>query len=143
MNKRQPDTTDLPKVSFADDKKYTVESLAAELGKSTKTVYGWIRARKLKAYRFGKEYLITASQLNDFANDRLLKKWLAAELTHLNELDPAYVPPTEVDIDSLTEKQILSAFVIPSEWINASPQNGQEWIEMARLAGLDKSDQLD
>ena len=142
MSKRQPETTKADAVPFDLDAKYTVEQVADMLQKSTKTIYGWIKTRKLKAYRFGREIIITASQLNDFANDRLLKKWFP-ELGNLSELDPAYVPPEEVDIDSLTEAEILAAYVIPTEWIDGSPQNAGEWIELARLVGLDKSDQPD
>lgn len=121
MNKTQPEPTDKPKVSFADDKKYTVESLAAELGYSTKTVYGWIKKRNLKATQFkgSRKIIITASNLNEFRDEyNTLKHWLSSIIAELDpaELDPAHVTetPVELDFDSLTEKQILSAYMDPA-----------------------------
>jgi excisionase family DNA binding protein len=114
MAKKQIAADVKPKVSFADDKKYTVADIAEMLGKSTKTVYGWIRARKLRAYRFGKDFIITASHLNDFAENQFLDNWYFT-MSNPDALDPAFVPPVEVDIDTLSEAQILSAYVIVSE----------------------------
>jgi len=128
---------DKPQVSFADDKKYTVEQVANEhLHKSTKTIYNLIKDRKLKAYRIGREFVITASALNEFAEPKLLEKWFPA-FANLDELDPAYQPPEEVDLDSLSDDEFRRAYLLPSELIQ-NPQNAAEWIEMARLAGLDR-----
>ena len=120
MDKKQPDTTDKPNVSFADDKKFTVEALAEELGYSTKTIYGWIKERKLKATQFkgSRKIIITATDLNEYRDEyNTLKHWFSTEIGNVNELDPAFVPPKleAVDIDSLTEEQFLNAFISPSE----------------------------
>jgi excisionase family DNA binding protein len=114
MAKKQIAPDAKSKVSFAEDKKYTVADIAEMLGKSTKTVYGWIKTRKLRAYRFGKDFIITASHLNDFAENQFLDKWYFT-MSNSDALDPAFVPPVEVDIDTLSEAQILSAYVTVSE----------------------------
>lgn len=114
MAKKQNAADVKPKVSFAEDKKYTVADIAEMLGKSTKTVYGWIKARRLRAYRFDNGFLIMASHLNDFAENQFLDNWFLTR-SNPDALDPAFVPPVEVDIDSLTEAQILSAYVMVSE----------------------------
>ena len=123
MDKKQPDTTDQPNVSFAYDKKYTVESLAAEIGYSTRTVYDWIRERKLKATKFkgSRKIIITATNLNEFRDEyNTLKHWYSSifDLAELDpaELDPAHVTeaPVQIDLDSLTEEQILSAYIDPA-----------------------------
>jgi excisionase family DNA binding protein len=117
MRKNQTDPNTKPKVTYADDKKYTVEQVAREhLHKSTKTVYKWIKERKLKAYRIGNEFIITASQLNEFAESIKLKHSIFSQWD-LSEIDPAYVPPLEVDIDSLSEAEVLGAKVFVSEFI--------------------------
>jgi excisionase family DNA binding protein len=122
MRKNQTDADTKPKVPFADDKKYTVEEVARDhLHKSTKTVYKLIKERKLKAYRIEKGFLITASQLNEFAESKELKHWLfgQSDFSELDPayLDPAYVRPKEVEIDSLSEAEILGATVSVAEFI--------------------------
>lgn len=122
MRKNQTDPNTKPKLTYADDKKYTVEEVARDhLRKSTKTVYKWIRERKLKAYRIGNEFIITASQLNEFAESKELKHWTFSQwdFSELDPayLDPAYIPPKEVDIDSLSEAEILGATVSVAEFI--------------------------
>lgn len=107
--KKQPDKADKPKIDFASDQKYTVAEIAQELDKSTKTVYSWIKKRKLKAYRFGKDFIITASQLNDFADRHILSS--------RTEPDPDWEVGTgdyeEVPLDSLSDDEIASARIRP------------------------------
>lgn len=115
MPKVQPDTTDAP-IPFDLDRKYTVKQVAKEqLNKSTKTVYSLVKSRKLKAYRFGKELVITASQLNDYAEGLRFKHWFSS-IFDLAELDPAHVTeaPVEIEFDSLTEKQVCAAYLDPA-----------------------------
>ncbi len=114
MKKIQTEREVKPQISFANDKKYTVAELAAEINKSTKSIYRLIKERKLKAYRFGKDLIITASQLNDYADQNILKKWFP-NAAYAGDLDPAYVPPEEIDITELTLEEIESAFVTPYE----------------------------
>lgn len=141
MSKTQTVADDVP-IPFDKDAKYTVEQVAAMLQMSTKTIYTWIKERKLHARRFkgSKKIIITASQINAFADEAILKKWFP-EFGNLDELDPAYAPPEleEVDIDSLTEEELRLAYVIPPELgFTTGTANTAEWIRMAKEAGLDK-----
>ena len=61
-------------IPFHKDTKFTVEEVAAELRKSTATIYDLIKKRKLEAYRIGRNFVITGSQLDDFAERRRLKR---------------------------------------------------------------------
>ena len=44
----------------------TVEQVGEKLGRRPGTVRDWIRAGKLRAYMFGKEYRVTPAALEDF-----------------------------------------------------------------------------
>ena len=44
----------------------TVEQVAERFGRSPGTVRDWIRAKKLRAYPFGKEYRVTPAALEEF-----------------------------------------------------------------------------
>ncbi len=48
----------------------TVEDIARDLGVAEDTVRGWIRARKLPAYRVGKEYRIKIVDYERFLEQR-------------------------------------------------------------------------
>jgi len=48
----------------------TVEDIARDLGVAEDTVRGWIRARKLPAYRVGKEYRIKIVDYERFLQQR-------------------------------------------------------------------------
>jgi len=52
---------------------YTAEELAKILKLSIITIYRYIRAKKLKAYKFGKEYRIDKKTFNNFINKNLIK----------------------------------------------------------------------
>jgi excisionase family DNA binding protein len=65
-------------IPFDLDRHYTVEDVMKILNKSDTTVYGYLRKRQLKSYRFGREFIITASQLNEFAESRRLKNMLVS-----------------------------------------------------------------
>ena len=52
---------------------YTAEELAKELKLNIITIYRYIRARKLRAYKFGKEYRIDKKTFNNFVNKNLIK----------------------------------------------------------------------
>lgn len=45
---------------------YLVDELAKRLRVSTMTIYRYIRAKKVKAYKIGKEYRIDKTAFNDF-----------------------------------------------------------------------------
>jgi len=52
---------------------FTAEELAKILKLNVITIYRYIRARKLKAYKFGKEYRIDKKTFNNFINKNLVK----------------------------------------------------------------------
>lgn len=52
---------------------YTAEELAEVLKLNIITIYRYIRARKLKAYKFGKEYRIDKKTFKKFINKSLIK----------------------------------------------------------------------
>jgi len=117
MSKKQPEGAS-EAMPFDLDRKYTVKQIARDqLNKSTKTVYDLIKSRKLKAYRIGKELVITASQLNDYAESVRFKHWFSSiAAIDTADLDPAHVTeaPVELELGSLSEKQILSAYIDPA-----------------------------
>lgn len=45
---------------------YLVEELAGRLRVSNMTIYRYIKARKISAYKIGKEYRITEQEFNKF-----------------------------------------------------------------------------
>jgi excisionase family DNA binding protein len=45
---------------------YLVEELAKKLRISTMTIYRYIKAKKIKAYKIGKEFRIEKGKFNDF-----------------------------------------------------------------------------
>lgn len=47
---------------------YLVEELAEKLRVSTMTIYRYIKAGKVKAYKIGKEFRIGKSEFNKFLN---------------------------------------------------------------------------
>jgi len=55
------------------DQFYTAEELAEILKLNIITIYRYIRARKIKAYKFGKEYRIDRKTFNNFIDKHLIK----------------------------------------------------------------------
>ena len=52
-----------------DQKKfYLVEELAKTLRVSNMTIYRYIKAKKIKAYKIGKEFRIDKNEFNNFLN---------------------------------------------------------------------------
>ena len=47
---------------------YLVEELAEKLRVSTMTIYRYIKAKKIKAYKIGKEFRIDEKEFNSFLN---------------------------------------------------------------------------
>jgi excisionase family DNA binding protein len=47
---------------------YTAEDLAEKLQVNIVTIYRYIRAKKINAYKIGKEYRIEEKEFNDFLN---------------------------------------------------------------------------
>lgn len=52
---------------------YTAEEMAKILKLNIITIYRYIRAKKLKAYKFGKEYRIDNKTFHNFINKNLIK----------------------------------------------------------------------
>ena len=52
---------------------YTAEELAKILKLNVITIYRYVRAKKLKAYKISKEYRIDKKTFNDFINKKLIK----------------------------------------------------------------------
>jgi len=52
---------------------YTAEELAKILKLNTITIYRYIRAKKLKAYKFGTVYRIDEKSFNKFKNKNIIK----------------------------------------------------------------------
>ena len=52
---------------------YTPEELADILKLNIITIYRYIRAKKLKAYKLGNTYRIDKKTFNDFINKKLIK----------------------------------------------------------------------
>ena len=51
-----------------NEKLMTVSHVAEILSVSDRTVRNWVQSGALKAYRFGREYKITQTDLNEFIN---------------------------------------------------------------------------
>jgi excisionase family DNA binding protein len=51
----------------------SVEDISKELGVHVDTVRGWIRERKLRATRLGREYRIRRVDLDKFLDDRTIE----------------------------------------------------------------------
>jgi excisionase family DNA binding protein len=51
---------------MAQDNFYTAEELAKELKLNVMTIYRYIKAKKLKAYKIGKEFRIDKEEFNNF-----------------------------------------------------------------------------
>lgn len=100
-------------IPFHLDTKFTVAEAAKELKRSTRTIRDWIKERKLGAYRIGHVLIITGSQMDAFARERVLKYVLFGDTADAAELDPAYEPPTinEVDLDSLNDEELNAAIL--------------------------------
>ena len=52
---------------------YTATELAAVLSVNVMTIYRYIKAKKLKAYKFGKEFRIDRAEFERFINKAKLK----------------------------------------------------------------------
>ena len=53
---------------------YLVEELAEKLRVSTMTIYRYIKRKKVKAYKIGKEFRIDKAEFNNFLNKVKTKK---------------------------------------------------------------------
>ncbi len=56
-----------------DQEFYTAEELAERLKLNVITIYRYIRAKKIKAYKIGKEYRIDQKSFDDFINKNIVK----------------------------------------------------------------------
>ncbi len=48
----------------------SVEAIAKELGVHPDTVRGWIRTKKLRAFKFGRDYRVKREDYDKFVRDR-------------------------------------------------------------------------
>jgi len=53
-----------------NDKFYTPKEVASLLKVSYMTIFRWIKAGKIEAYKFGKQYRIKKDELDKFINER-------------------------------------------------------------------------
>lgn len=53
---------------MSKDKFYTAEELAISLKLNVMTIYRYIKAKRLKAYKIGKEFRIDKEEFNRFLN---------------------------------------------------------------------------
>jgi len=53
---------------------YTAQELADKLGVNIMTIYRYIKAGRLKAFKFGKEFRIETKEFNDFLNKHKTEK---------------------------------------------------------------------
>ncbi len=53
---------------MSDKEFYTAQDLATKLGVNIMTIYRYIKAGKLKAFKFGKEFRIGAKEFENFLN---------------------------------------------------------------------------
>jgi excisionase family DNA binding protein len=58
---------------FTEEKKFTVKEVADQLRLSKRTVERFIEKGELKYHRFGSRIVVTASQLNAFAEKKRIK----------------------------------------------------------------------
>ena len=54
---------------------YTAKDLAEKLGLNIMTIYRYINAKKLKAYKIGKEFRIAKVEFNRFLNSVKTKRY--------------------------------------------------------------------
>ena len=53
---------------MSDKEFYTAQDLATKLGVNIMTIYRYIKAGKLKAFKFGKEFRIDVKEFENFLN---------------------------------------------------------------------------
>jgi excisionase family DNA binding protein len=54
---------------ITQEKYYTIDEVATTLKVAYLTVYRWIQARKIKAYKIGRSYRITEKELGRFIEE--------------------------------------------------------------------------
>ncbi len=59
---------------MTQDNFYTAEELAKELKVNIMTIYRYIKAKKLRAYKIGKEFRIDKNEFNKFLENVKTKK---------------------------------------------------------------------
>lgn len=59
---------------MSDKEFYTAQDLAEKLGVNIMTIYRYIKAGKLRAYKFGKEFRIEAKEFENFLNKHKTRK---------------------------------------------------------------------
>ena len=69
---------------LTQEKKYSVDEVAKEIGVSKRTIERFIKKGELKYYRFGSRIIISESQLNTFAEKKRMKFfWMSDDLDDL------------------------------------------------------------
>lgn len=59
---------------MSDKEFYTAQDLADKLGVNVMTIYRYIKAGKLRAYKFGKEFRIDVKEFEVFLNKHKTRK---------------------------------------------------------------------
>lgn len=59
---------------MSDKEFYTAQDLADKLGVNIMTIYRYIKAGKLRAYKFGKEFRIDLKEFEGFLNKHKTRK---------------------------------------------------------------------
>jgi acetyl-CoA synthetase len=57
-------------MQLVEETYYTLQEIADRLKVNYRTVYRWVRAGKLPAYKFGQDWRVTESDLKEFIEER-------------------------------------------------------------------------
>ena len=61
-------------MQVADETYYTLDEIAQRLKVSYRTVYRWVQAKELSAYKLGTEWRVAESDLQEFLQDRKIRR---------------------------------------------------------------------
>ncbi len=61
-------------MQLVDETYYTLDEIAQRLKVSYRTVYRWVQAKELSAYKLGTEWRVAESDLQEFLQDRKIRR---------------------------------------------------------------------
>ena len=61
-------------MQVVDETYYTLDEIAQRLKVSYRTVYRWVQAKELSAYKLGTEWRVAESDLQEFLQDRKIRR---------------------------------------------------------------------
>ena len=61
-------------MQVVDETYYTLDEIAQRLKVSYRTVYRWVQAKELPAYKLGTEWRVAESDLQEFLQDRKIRR---------------------------------------------------------------------